>query len=346
MSEVKKEEGLKKILNRIIKSTTFAIISSFAMLLGLIFNLFKVFGIDDSNHIFTIIGVIVLFLGAAVIISAYFYIRNENKKVIKDNQSLTKVKKENELLKIHANNGQKISENIVTIKINPNEDIYRFVFEKHFTIISEDYPNYYSAQFYANAFLNSRDIAKAFYDKHPIKWNSLKVRACISYKNPDEKNFTPEKFLEIDNITDNSNYIPFKIQYRGFKDHTRIPLKQGSEVKLKYCYNVPIELWGSYINRTLSVYGEKTIINFNVNDNLDFDYIVEELLPNGEPIDLSDSSYKTSINYQNENKMIIIELKSSPYKRYRVKWDIEKYLNNPKYRNTVDGPDEMGLTNI
>lgn len=225
------------------------------------------------------------------------------------------------------------------------EEVYRFQFEKHFNIITDIVPEYYSAQFYANKFITDKDKAKKYYEQNCIPWDKLKVRARISYRLPGERKYSKEKNLDIVNISDNSNYIVFKIIYRLYEIGVKIDLIKGTEVKIKYCYNVPITYWGSYINRTISCFGEKAkvILKYDLNSTLDYRVL---RLKNGAPFELEKTNYETEENVDDGRNVITNSLNCKPNEqiKLRITWNAEEYFQKGNL-NTQDGIDQLGLTN-
>lgn len=183
----------------IIESIPMKIIGAFSTVLGLGFNILRVFGISDSK-VTTVIGAILFILGF-IFICAHLFLQHKEICKLRENsehigsensslkQTIDSINKKYEGLLEVAYNGMKFTYNSVTVNFDRKNEKYRFQFEKHFTRISDIIPEYYSAQFYANKYITDKDKAKEFYEQNPIKWEDLKVSACISYKFPGEKNF-------------------------------------------------------------------------------------------------------------------------------------------------------------
>lgn len=355
--EENKKTALDKF-NEITQSTPYIIIGIVITVAGLIIDILDLCQVTKGT-VFIVIATVLTVIGIIALLISYFITRSQNQEIKKENETLKKEKeknkknetellKQNHLLRNHINGGLEFSSNCVTISIKKSNGkyFYHFLYEKNFKIISDSIPTYFSAQFYANKHLTDREKAKEFYAKNSINWDDLKVRAYISYKNPGEKNFTKESKLLIENITDESNYIPFKIQYIIEKEKIKVNLECGCEVKLKYCYNVPINLWGSYINRTLSLDGEKAQVKFITEEDQNIETFIEGLSDTGSPHAILDTDYTIEVNHKNEETIKTITLVSAPLKKYRVRWNIEKLINDPAAENTTDGADQLGLTNI
>lgn len=291
-----------------------------------------------------------IFIGLLVVALIILYTNNKRKD--KKLEELNDLKKENDTLNAEnkllletAYNGIKYMENKVKIDFDFENQKYHFGFEKYYVITSDVIPEYYSAQFYANKFITDKDKAQEFYSKNKILWKDLNVKAYISYKRPNENKFSKWYALNIVNINDNTNYIPFKIKYNLLKNGTKIKLTKGTEIKLKYCYSVPICYWGSYINRSVSYFGEKAVIEINYKNECNLEIAIQKLSSDGTPIGLEESKYdRIDTMESNNNKKIQIELESDKCSRYRITWNSKEYFGGDE-ETTVDGKDELGLTN-
>lgn len=352
-----KNTSLEKF-NEITQSMPYVIGGIIITAVGLVVDVLNLCEITNGT-VFIIIATVSTIIGILALLISYFIARSQNQEIKMENENLKKEKEkftkhekellnQNQLLRKHINGGLEFKYNCVTISVKKSKDeyFYHFLYEKTFKIISDSVPTYFNAQFYANKHLIDREKAKEFYAANSINWADLRVRAYISYKNPEEKKFTKESRLLIENITDESNYIPFKIQYITYKDNIKVNLEKGCEVKLKYCYNVPINLWGSYINRTLSSDGEKAQVKFITDEDQDIEISIEGLNDTGVPYTIQETDYNIDLIHRNGDSIKTIDLVSAPFKKYRVKWDIEKLINDPVAVNTTDGADQLGLTNI
>ena len=354
----KNNKKQKELFYKIVESRPYIFIGMIITVIGFILDILELCGIAKAV-IITIIATILTILGVIILLIAFFLIKinyndakNINAELQNENTNLqneiTELKKENIILRNNATSGIKFSSNIVTISIaknQKNEYYYHFEFEKQYTIISDYVPTYCNAQFYANKHLTNRKKAKEFYKENSVNWNELNVHAYISYRNPGKTKFSKEQELIIENITDESNYIPFKIQYIIKGKNARVDLKKNTEIKLTYCYNVPLKIWGSYINRTLSIDGEFAQVNFITETNQKIEMDVEGLYENGEPYTNSELTCESNSCHKNGKTINTVTLKSEPLKKYRVKWDIENLINSPDAENIVDGIDQLGLTN-
>ena len=239
-------------------------------------------------------------------------------------------------------NGNRFKYNEVTVHFDSIKKQYNFVFVKEFEII-DDCVEEFETQFYANKFLNDVVGAKAFYDKNIIKWEDLKVQAYLQFKRGDE--YEIEQIpLEIINVKGHGNYIPFKIRYIEFGTNTKITLNKGDCVKLTYSYDVPIKFWGSYINRTVSYFGEKTVIVLDYDSANNLDSRIEILDKNGQPTKISKEDYEQRDNIDGHKTHRIYTIKNhATSHRYRIKWNSSNYFGDGEV-DTIDAKDDLGLT--
>ena len=344
---------MEKIKN-FIESTPVKVFGAISATLGVISAFLKVFGIVDALAV-SIAGIILFVIGLFTIVPAMFFqsedIKNKQTEIeellTQKNALITekqKIIEQNNCLIDFAYNGLEYTGNHVTITFDKDNERYYLQFEKHFKVVTDIVPEYYSAQFYANKYITDKSKAKSFYHNNPISWNDLKVRACVSYKAPNKDSFSSDKNLEIVNIIDNSNFIPFKILYKTYGQGTKINLVKGTDVIIKYCYYVPITYWGSYINRTISFFGEKASVTLKYDNNSKLNYYVSRL-KDGSPIDLEPSEYKVKEFDNDEKKNIKISFnhQDNIISKYRITWDAEKYFNK-KDLNTEQGVDQLGIT--
>lgn len=326
-------------IDKIMNTTFFKVFCIVDSLIGII----SAFFTENSfvGKVVFIVATLIMFVVACFLALRYKKFINADKR---NNELSEEINNKNsiiDLLEQNIHQGVKYTNNEVIVTLDKNKKLYRFEFIKEFEIISDNSPRWYSAQFYANKILKDKNESKEYYENNIIKWEDLKVRATISYLHPGSQKFTNPVYLVIDNITDENNYIPFNIQYITFRDKRTLNIKKGTKVKLKYCYNVPIHLWGSYLNRTISYFGEPTVVRLKHATDTDFDIKVSSL--NGidcAPLDTED--YIITIDEENEYTVRTITLKSYPFAKYRVWWDSEKYFENDE--TTEDTADNSQLT--
>ena len=344
-------------IRAIIESLPMKIFGIISTMIGFIMNILKLCGIGNEMF-FSVMSTVLLFWGFFILLFILFVQHSDNKALVKEKETLLdrnkkneeeieKLKKRSNVLIELAYNGVEFTDNTVTIHFDKKNKMYHLQFEKQFKIITDIVPEYYSAQFYANRFITNKEKAKQFYDKNPLDWNKLNVKAWISYKTPNSKKYTNDKPLEIVSICNNTNYIPFKIMYKHLKTGAKIDLIKDTEVRIKYSYDVPISHWGSYINRTISYFGEsaKVILKYDSECKLDSD-VVE--LKDGAPCDIigDKDKYEMEFHQNASEKSTTFILKSHPGEcsRFRIKWDANEYFDETDV-NTEDGKDLLGITN-
>ena len=167
---------------------------------------------------------------------------------------------ENRKLRQHIHDGMKYTKNHVKVTVDVQQQIYRFSFEKHFTIISNEKPKWYKSQFYCNRYLGNSEQTRKYYAENTPEWEQLKVFANLKYRRPGEQTFSDPVRLKIIPITNRSYYIPFHIHYESISG-SKIPMEKGTKVILNYGYEVSAKLWGSYLNRTLDLLQKYAIID-------------------------------------------------------------------------------------
>jgi hypothetical protein len=136
--------------------------------------------------------------------------------------------------------------------------------------------------------------------------------------------------------------IPFNILYENYENGTKIQLPKWTDVKLKYYYEVPIKLWGSYINRHISCFNEDTFVKIRYEDKGNkLNWGIKELLPDGTPVDIDSRAYPFEESQKDNNREINIRILGKQDGRYRIRWGAEKYFGGDEF-DTIDGTDEGG----
>lgn len=165
---------------------------------------------------------------------------------------------DNSRLRRRINGGLKMIRNDAKVVVDTERKKYNISIEKEFSIISDDIDQWYDAQFYCNVKPDDANEAIKYYHEHAPEWRDLNVYAFMRFKNPKESAYSDELRLKVKPITNKSFLIPFHIYYSGMNNESGVvQLKKGSKVVLRYGYDVSAELWGSYLNRSLSFFGEK-----------------------------------------------------------------------------------------
>lgn len=326
-------------IDKIMNTTFFKVFCVLDSLIGIISAFFSE---NNVLKVIFIVTVFIMFIVGCFLAFRYKKFIDADKKNMELSEEISKKNSRIDLLEQNIHNGVKYTNNEVVVTLDRNKKLYRFEFIKEFEIISDNAPKWYYAQFYANKILKDKKMSKEYYKDNVIKWDDLKVRATVSYLHPGSREFTNPVNLVIDNITDENNYIPFNIQYTTFRGRRTLNMKKGTKVKLKYCYNVPIHLWGSYLNRTISYFGEPAVVKLKYDIGAEFDIKVSSLSGvGGAPLDTED--YGMYKDEENEYIVRTITLQSQPFAKYRIWWDSEKYFENDK--TTEDTADNSQLTN-
>jgi len=249
---------------------------------------------------------------------------------------------ENLLLRTLVHNGERLTYNKVTVIVDIKNKVYNLSFEKRYDIISNHHPGWFKRQFYCNKHLDDNEQARHFYSENTPTWASLHVFANMKYKRQNEKKFSLPVRLRIIPITDNSYYIPFHIHYKGIEsDSQYIHLGKGTQVILNYGYQISANLWGSYLNRSLSFFGEeaKVVFQYSGDNSETIEVKLYELsAPDGKPELIRDCNI-TSL--ENNQVTFEIDLPRESNGRYRVSWDSQKLLG---IANTPSVADESKIT--
>jgi hypothetical protein len=243
-----------------------------------------------------------------------------------------------------ATKGMKITHDFITIDFDDKDQLYYLDFEKRFIITSSLSPIRYESQFYANKFLKNPKATKEFYGlpENKINWKDLKVEATIQYKQPKDKNYTPEKKLTIINQIDGGNIMPFDIYMKT--SGGLIPLQKGTEIILKYSYRIERKFWGTYLNRTIGFFAPQTKINISYNEKFDdLECHVYHLAHEGNPILFDEIATINPPKKKAGKKEIEIEIPTESFVRYRVTWDAKKCFGGDE-KDTENSVDELGVT--
>jgi hypothetical protein len=173
-----------------------------------------------------------------------------------------KLRHENEALTVNISKGMKIENNKVEVKIDSEKQKYIFTFEKSFVIISQSPPKKFRTQFYSNItkdeHLDSRVNSYRNIGDDVPNWAGLECYATLKYKEPGGEWSSDIELIVISEI-DRGYHMPFNIIFAHYvgEQINELEFSKDTEVCLEYGYNVPFKFWGSYLNRTLSCFGEK-----------------------------------------------------------------------------------------
>lgn len=225
-------------------------------------------------------------------------------------------------LELKVCDGKKYLSNKATINFNIKNQKYELFFEKRYIIIS-DAIKWFEGQFYSNKYLESADKSQGYYQDNPVQWDTLNIRAELKYKNVNDAKFSSTKELVVKQIAEGNNYKKFHIQYRTKKGNDKLPIKKGAEIILSYSYEVPVDLWGSYLNRYITYWKEYTEVTLKCKkkgllnkENIKI-YIADH--NSGDPfvIDIDDVIEDT----RNGEDLYIIKIPNVESGKYSVWWN-------------------------
>lgn len=233
--------------------------------------------------------------------------------------------------------GKKYLLNDAYIYFNTQEKKYELRFVKKYEIIGEE-PLWYSGQFYSNKYKNSPHESKSFYDKNHIDWEDLKFRAYVKVLNAKNKVIQNRVEVLVECVAESSNYKTFNIKYINKRLNTHLDVQKGNIIELEYSYEVPINYWGSYLNRTISYFNEVGNINISCDDKEKLNN-QDLVLTKAPKTQISD--YNDFILQENGSYRISIPRASGKYTLY---WDAQKIFGIDD-DNTVPSRDECQITN-
>lgn len=244
-------------------------------------------------------------------------------------RDLVKEKKEEsakrETLESLVCDGKQYLSNKATIQFDLVNKKYKLSFEKHYKIIS-DAIKWYEGQFYSNKYLDSALKSQTYYQDNPVSWDTLNITAELQYKNIEDDTFSNTKQLLVKQIAEGNNYKKFHIQYNTKNGGDKLPIKKGAEIILNYSYEVPVSLWGSYLNRYISYWREEAEVilcckdkSKMIDDNIKI-YMADH--NTGEPyiIDIQN----IQIDTQKGETSYSIKFPNNAIGKYSVWWNAEK----------------------
>jgi len=241
-----------------------------------------------------------------------------------------------------ATNGMEENYNSVTITYKHTDDKYYFDFEKHFTITTDPSPIRYAGQFYANKHPTNAELARKFYDneENKIKWDDLKIYAKVRYS--DDIDYSD---LVVRNQLSSGNLIPFDINFKN-KNGNIIRHKKGKQIVLKYGYQIPRKLWGSYINRSIGFFSVDPRICIVYDGHFDeLKYNISRLDREGNPFNIDEKHItKKCLHNGGAHRGIELIIKAEPLTMYRVSWEAQKCFGGVE-EDSEYGRDELGVTN-
>lgn len=157
-----------------------------------------------------------------------------------------------------------------------------------------------------------------------------------------------EHDAEIYAVAKSPRYFRFHIRYGT--DDGRIDPSQYESFELIYSYEVPVTHWGSYINRTVSYFGESTKVFFRLKPMQSgkvkerkrlANSFINEVLVYEKNLD-ADPSLLNHISCEEEQQTdgdgyltLSVQLPQSRVKKYIVSWDPGVYFGKNVKRTTI-----------
>ena len=234
--------------------------------------------------------------------------------------------------------GIKFLRNDAMVFFNTQKQLYEFTFTKEYEIITGNH-QWFSGQFYCNRFQTDRKKSTAFYKKHSAKisWNQLNFRASITVKASNKK---PSKLMPalVECVAESANYKQFNIKYASADELNHYECKINDTVILEYKYEVPVDCWGSYLNRTISYFNETWKVTFDCD--------VREQLEKGEfsltrkpDVEVSERRFKKS----KEGFYFVKGTESHRMGHYVIHWNAEAIFGVEGI-NSARGEDKSQIT--
>ena len=234
------------------------------------------------------------------------------------------------------------SEAIVTFDVSKKK--YLLNIKKEYQIIS-DRIKWFECQFYCNNRLTDAKAAQEHYRINQVTWEELDVKASLSYKNPGDNDFCAPIDVFVKQVAEGNNYKRFHVLYQTL-GRDSLDIRKGSEIILDYRYCVPVEKWGSYLNRYVSYWCEETKISIacsNKDKVRKTELKIYRTTNDGKPVLSQDGAWKDcKIGEKYAREMI---LKPSQCTKFIIWWDAnEVFKVADKDLNTQIGVDELQLT--
>jgi hypothetical protein len=229
---------------------------------------------------------------------------------------------ENRRLRLFVHDGLQFTYNSSTVSVDHAQKRYRLRFEKHFRVLSSDRAKWYKGQFYCNRILTDDEATRKFYEANTPKWGDLRFTASLKRKGGNGTGVAPLYRLGVRPLVDEGFYIPFHIDFaEEGSDSEPISMPKGTEWILQYSYEVSAQLWGSYLNRSLSFFGERGKVIFEHSEIVARDselQLCEIKPPSGTP-QLVSRHRRTDL--VDGNVRYEVDLPPKSCARYRIRWD-------------------------
>lgn len=302
-------------------------------------------GMYVSLSVFLIMCLVILILNGKEKKSKIEELENEMQKLQSDKDALNS---DNKLLMENICTGLEFLSNQVTIEFikgaTAAEHKYKFIFSKKCRIVGEN--KWYSGQVYFNNQLQDENESESYYERNPISWEALNASARIRIFFPDGT--FDERDAEIYAVAKSPRYFRFHIRYGTSEG--RIDLSQYESFELIYSYEVPVTHWGSYINRTISYFGEPTKVFFRLKPMQSTKVKEQKKLASSFISEVSvyeknldaDPSLLNHILCKEEQQTdgdryltLSVQLPQSRFKKYIVSWDPSVYFGKGFKKTTI-----------
>lgn len=233
-------------------------------------------------------------------------------------------KKRSEALELLVCDGKRFTDNKATIYFDIKQQKYYLSFEKRYFILT-DAIKWYEGQFYSNVTLESAEKSQEFYKDNQVPWETLNISAELKYKNIDDKDFSQMNQVSVLHVAEGNNYKKYHIQYMT-REGDNLNIRKGAEIVLNYSYEVPVRLWGSYLNRSVSYWDEPATVKVRCKDGKkiqeDLFKVYETSSINGEKVKC-DNVKKTREHIRGVYEMTFVLPRKGPA-HYCVWWDAEQ----------------------
>lgn len=338
-------EGVKKALKLI-----GGIISPLIFVFGLIANMVTV--LPEYKNV--IDAVLIGAVAVAVIYSVYHIYETNKIRILKKETvelceskdvEIAELSKCKTLLEQKVSGGVKMLRSDATIIIDISKNMYHLQFEKEYIVISNN-PEWYAGQFYCNKILDSAERAQEYYKNNNVSWEDLDVKAYLSYKNLNDTDFSPTLDVFVKYVAEGNNFKEFHIEYKTTENEP-LDIKHGSIVRLKYTYDVPTSIWGTYLNRYMSYWKEDAKVSIvcsekkNLSDCTLKVYSTNEM---GKVVLLPDVYFSKTDRLESKQFYRQVTIPSNmECCKYIVWWDAKAFWG-ANAENTEIGSDDSRLT--
>lgn len=286
----------------------------------------------------------VMFVAALFVLGFSFYYIHIIKTTNKIFQQNEEYEKKIQLVEKEICEGKRILSNHATVKVDVKKKKYIFEFTKEYIIISER-TKWFAAQFYCNKVLTDANESKKYYDENQVTWETLNIKASMKYMNADdnETEYNAPVDVLVKRVAEGNNFKQFHIEYKTVEGDL-LPIKMGTKIEITYSYEVPVQWWGSYLNRYISYFRESAYITIACTEKGKLtknDLKLFRCNENGEPAIEPHAIWKEGRVQDYYSRTI--ELDTTKTGKYVVNWDANEFFGETNL-NTPMGPDESQLT--